>query len=391
MEDDEPKAPSSSQSLEQQRERVQRLQRAGQTQKALQAQQEFINSASPRDLKAGDYHRLGVLHFAVKNFSKAAQCFEKTVNLDPDFSHASLNWGLSLIRGGDLKKSRALLEQNEKRYPKDSNLLAGLADVCGKLGDLEEARQYGERVLTLTDQQAQKPPRDFSLPQQPPPAFCPDRPKENVISFSLFGSAAQYCEGAIRNAVVAPYLYPGWRCRFYCDDSVPERARSMLQGLGAEIAMMPRPARPTDALFWRFLVIDDASVSRFLIRDCDSVLNIRERLAVSEWLNSDKYFHVMRDHSSHTSLIQAGMWGGVAAALPPLQAMINGFAYEATTQARTADQTFLSSVIWPYIKPSCMIHDRVYRVFEAKDFPGTDEWPLDRHVGENDAALKNQT
>jgi hypothetical protein len=56
------------------------------------------------------------------------------------------------------------------------------------------------------------------------------------------------------------------------------------------------------------------------VRDADSVLNLRERLAVDDWLASGRWFHIMRDWWSHTDLVLAGMWGGVAGVLPPCAA-----------------------------------------------------------------------
>ncbi len=62
-------------------------------------------------------------------------------------------------------------------------------------------------------------------------------------------------------------------------------------------------------LFWRFLVEDDPDVDFFLVRDADSVMNIKECAAVEDWLASGKAFHVMRDLPIHAELILAGMWG----------------------------------------------------------------------------------
>ena len=39
---------------------------------------------------------------------------------------------------------------------------------------------------------------------------------------------------------------------------------------------------------------------RYLMRNLDSRLSIREKLAVDEWVSSGKRFHVMRDHPSHS-------------------------------------------------------------------------------------------
>jgi hypothetical protein len=95
-----------------------------------------------------------------------------------------------------------------------------------------------------------------------------------------------------------------------------------------------------------------------MIRDCDSVLNIRERKAVEEWLGSGKRFHLLRDNAAHTDLILAGLWGGVARLLPPVPQLVQGFSYNPVTESRTADQHFLGRVVWPLIKDHCLIHDR---------------------------------
>jgi len=38
-----------------------------------------------------------------------------------------------------------------------------------------------------------------------------------VISMSLYGSGRRYTMGAVRNAQLAPVIYPGWTLRFYCE------------------------------------------------------------------------------------------------------------------------------------------------------------------------------
>jgi hypothetical protein len=163
--------------------------------------------------------------------------------------------------------------------------------------------------------------------------------------------------------------------------------RNALAEAGAEVKLMPKPPRFADGLFWRFLVLDDPSVVRFMIRDCDSVLNIRERKAVEEWLASGKMFHVMRDNPAHTDLVLAGMWGGVSRLLPPVSQLVQGFSYNPVTESRTADQQFLGRVVWPLIKGNCLIHDRVYRTFDAQDFPAGADLLPGRHVGDDDSGF----
>jgi len=40
-----------------------------------------------------------------------------------------------------------------------------------------------------------------------------------VISMSLYGSKMRYVVGAIRNAQLAPVIFPGWQIRVYCKSS----------------------------------------------------------------------------------------------------------------------------------------------------------------------------
>lgn len=376
-------------SLDDMRRQARELHAAGRLQEAIQLQVAVVDAAARSgQIQASDYHRLGVMLFVVKDFAAAAQAFEWARKQDPNYPDVSLNLGLCLILIERPSDAIVELHRAEQDGPDNLDLIDGLAHAYGKVGDLAKAKVYGERSLLAKDRLTRQPPAGFALPTHPPPPFRIDRPQENVISFSLFGSQERYLRGAVKNAIIASGLYPGWRCRYYCDETVPAPARKALSEAGAEVRMMPKPPRAADGLFWRFLVADDPTVVRFLIRDCDSVINIRERRAVDEWLTSGRFYHTMRDHAAHTDLLLAGLWGGTARLLPPLQKMLEGFGYNPITESRTADQLFLGRVVWPMIKDHILIHDRVYRVFGAKDFPPGADLPPDRHVGDNDAAFR---
>ncbi len=58
---------------------------------------------------------------------------------------------------------------------------------------------------------------------------------------------------------------------------------------------------------WRFLLMDDQSVKRFIIRAADSLLSEQEAAAVETWLASPYWFHNMCDYFSHINLLLAGM------------------------------------------------------------------------------------
>jgi len=124
-------------------------------------------------------------------------------------------------------------------------------------------------------------------------------------------------------------------------------------------------------------------VRRFLIRDADALLNIKERVAVDAWLQSDRYFHAMRDWHSHTDLILAGMWGGVGNILPSPTEL-----FRASTSWRVennhVDQDILSDTVWPAIRHSILIHDSVFTgTIGSVAFPPFGHLPKGSHIGQN--------
>eukprot|EP00729_Bicosta_minor_P014031 gene14031-30990_t len=127
-----------------------------------------------------------------------------------------------------------------------------------------------------------------------------------VVCYSMYGGASpRYTDGAFANTELIKAVFPGWVMRVYHDDTVPADILKELQQLGVELRDMTRSGL-SNKMTWRFTAASDASVDRFLIRDLDSRLSIREKVAVDEWILSGKKFHVMRDHPSHSLFAMSG-------------------------------------------------------------------------------------
>lgn len=262
-----------------------------------------------------------------------------------------------------------------------------LCEALGKLDRLGEARRHGTLALALKDRASSGGAHDLTTVRIPP--FDAASPQRNVIAFSLFGAADRYCQGALENARGRPFLYPGWTCRFYVDASVSGDITRGLAALGAQIMQVKGLPADTFGTFWRYLVADDDAVDRFLIRDADSIINTRERVAVDEWLDSDRHFHVMRDYITHSELVLAGMWGGVRGALPPLLPAIHRFVSDPIhLRGRTADQEFLRDLLWPTIRQSVLTHDSQFDFGERRQFPRVGQLPPGRSVGDRLSDLK---
>lgn len=174
-----------------------------------------------------------------------------------------------------------------------------------------------------------------------------------LIAFSLWGNDPKYCKGATQNAVLAKHLYPGWTIRFYHDDTVPESILRELRELNADLVKMEATIGSSGA-FWRFLAADDPGFERWIIRDADSRLNYRERRAVDEWIDSEKPFHVMRDHPYHVKPIMGRGFGGTRGSILGMGEKCSAW-YRQTQYGD--DEEFLAKVIWPEIHDLALIHD----------------------------------
>lgn len=249
--------------------------------------------------------------------------------------------------------------------------------------DIAASIQHGRRALELKD--AAAPQTDVITPVLR--VFNPETPKRNVIAFSLFGEDRRYLTGAMNNAIVSRYLYPGWTARFYVDDSVPVAFCKQLGAQGAQVLKLAGDW-PADryGLFWRFLVEDDKEVDFYLVRDADSVCNIKERAAVEDWLASGKAFHLMRDLPIHSELILAGMWGAqrgnIGSMAKRIRAHVEGA--EKKVNNRITDQEFTRNVLWPIVKQHNLTHDTHLGFGTAVPFREEFQLPRSHHIGQND-------
>jgi len=107
-------------------------------------------------------------------------------------------------------------------------------------------------------------------------------------------------------------------------------------------------------MFWRFLAAGDENVEVMISRDTDSRLWFREKQAVEEWLNSDKDFHIMRDHRYHGVPILGGMWGARGNILKDIKILCDDFEKGDFWQV---DQNFLKQIIYPMVRSQSFVHD----------------------------------
>jgi hypothetical protein len=305
-----------------------------------------------------------------------------------DAFYQKRDWGPALVlaeqllrnQPGTARLQKALLAtlSNLKRFPEaiaqatqyleqhgeDLTVLDALKVAHFYTGKTGEAIRYGQRALDLRDQEARRhpPPVTLTEPGGPPQG-------NNVISFSLWGTAPFYAYGAMINLVLSRTVYPGWSCRYYIDATVPAACAAFLRDNGADVRKI-EDEYPGVGLFQRFLIMNDPSVGRFLVRDCDARLSAAEADLVGQWIDSGKPFHVMRDHVLHNELMIGCLWAGRTDCGIDIVDLMRRYFVHGPTAKYGHDQRMLGLMLWPLIRNRCLVHDKYYRL------DGVDTLPL---------------
>lgn len=182
-----------------------------------------------------------------------------------------------------------------------------------------------------------------------------------VISFSLYGNNPIYTIGCINNAKLKSKVFKGWEMWVYHNSSVPVEILSELNNLGVKLINTNEDKGFFGSL-WRFRPILDTSVKYFISRDGDSRISERDETAVTEWIESGKSFHILREHPiGHHWVINAGMWGAKGGSIPNFQTILDNYLNSNNRpNDKTIDQCFLRDCVYPIAKNDSIIHDEYF-------------------------------
>jgi hypothetical protein len=349
---------------------------------ALDIQRKVLASGAPA---AHDALFLALMLYADRDFRAAIEVLRSSLKHFPHDPALHENLAVCLLSTCQLDAAVASCRQAVLLGSASPNVHDCLCDALQKLGLRDEAIAAGRASLEAKDRRFGGRAPIVSIPARSPPVFNPDNPAENVIAYSLWGNEPRYLVPLLESVRILPHLFPAWSMRVYYDTTVDHNYVTDLGRRGVQLRqMILPPGQPGHRrLLWRFEAIRDPSVTRFLIRDADSLLNVKERVAVDGWLRSDRYFHAMRDWHTHTDLILAGMWGGVGGILPSPTEL-----FRASTGWRMEndhiDQDILSDTVWPTVRRSILIHDSVFTGTTGSiPFPPFGQLPAGSHIGQN--------
>lgn len=186
-----------------------------------------------------------------------------------------------------------------------------------------------------------------------------------IFSFCLFGEKDKYCKGLLKNIELIQEKFPGWLAYVYLGEDIPSPVREQLQA-NPIVKIFETPVRGNDNKAWRFFPVDMPEVDICVVRDADSRIYDRDFAAIQEFINSDKVFHIIRDHPNHFHRIMAGMWAAKKPAFN-LMSMAGLFSYWRSERRRQGymedfwdDTTFLTDMVYPLVVSRSLIHDTLH-------------------------------
>ena len=342
---------------------IRALLRAGRNDEAI-VQAAAIVIVRPDDLIAKEL--LFDAFFQKRNWPPALVLAEELARRQPQVARLEKALIATLSNMKRYDEAITLAFQYIVRHGEDLTMLDALKVAHFYTGKTDQAIQYGQRAIELRDSEAcrEPPPVNVAVPDNAPSG-------QNVLSFSLWGTAPFYAYGAMINLVLASKFYPGWACRFYVDASVPRACVKFLHDNGGDVRNMA-DEYPGVGLFQRFLVMNDAKVGRFLVRDCDARLSAPEADLVRDWIDSGYPFHVMRDHVLHNELMIGCLWGGRTDCGIDVVALMRRYFKSGPIARYGHDQRMLGLMLWPLIRGRCLVHDKYYRLDGVHTVPLTD-------------------
>jgi len=187
---------------------------------------------------------------------------------------------------------------------------------------------------------------------------------KKVISFSLYGDLDKYCLGMLESIEIINEKYSDWEIYIYYNN-IPEKILFILKiKKNVKLFECLTKGYKWEGMFWRFYPIENTKIDIFISRDADSRINDREMNLVNNWIESDKCFHIIRDHEGHRIEILGGTFGikikDFKKKNPSFQKIdyyknlfYNRFDKNVEKQP---DQIFLGEYIYPLIRNDNMTH-----------------------------------
>lgn len=194
---------------------------------------------------------------------------------------------------------------------------------------------------------------------------------KKIISYCLWGDDPKYLNGLTRN--LSRIVSQEYNIMLFLPEEYELKLRgvhkdvieySLSSGL-LQIWYCDKKYKDYKLMFARFFPSYMADIDIMYSRDLDSPILDREIVAMKEFEESDKMFHIIRDHPDHGCRILGGTWGAKKGAIPEMQELVQKHLNDFDNinqddkhfEGWYRDQHFLERIIYPKIRDKALIHD----------------------------------
>ena len=186
---------------------------------------------------------------------------------------------------------------------------------------------------------------------------------KKILSYSLYGNKKKYCLGMLENLKINKEKLSEWETYIYYSDDVPNEYIELYKEYNPVLINCGKTDYKWEGMFWRFKLFNDKDIDIFLSRDADSRITNREIKFINEFIDSNKTFHIIRDHPGHGTEILGGTFGvkvkdfNSKYKIKKIDEYILEYRkmYHKNIQ-KQPDQHFLRDKIWPLIKNDNYCH-----------------------------------
>ncbi|XP_064091450.1 uncharacterized protein LOC135205083 [Macrobrachium nipponense] len=205
-------------------------------------------------------------------------------------------------------------------------------------------------------------------------------PRQHVVSLSIDHVTPKELAALNRTVQQVNSVYKGWQVRIYtpsANHSHPDLCALVCSNPNLDLCDVRGMSKPLDASVqqgrtgWRWAVLGDPLISVWLVRYQDQAILEREAHAVTQFINSDKCWHVMKDHTSHANAaLGSGLLGGKTSwGLRRLSRIRRKLTSEVHTVSD--EETVLEDTLLPLMGHDVMTHDSItcQKSIESVPFP----------------------
>jgi GR25 family glycosyltransferase involved in LPS biosynthesis len=164
-----------------------------------------------------------------------------------------------------------------------------------------------------------------------------------VFSFCIYGSERNYYNGLLENVQIIREYFPDFEIYVYkgiCDASWTFE----------DVKIIETQKDGAINMLYRYLPLEFAEIG--FVRDADSRIYERDRWCISQFLQSSKNYHIVRDHYYHKEPIMGGIFGWKKPINLDFQ-LDREIGY-------SQDMTYLKDYLYPLIKSDSLVHTNNY-------------------------------